>query len=150
MKARAFLVVLGLAGAALPAVSQGLVPVDAISRRVVFVVPEPSMKTDAASRRLAFTIAYHDTFTDANSRRLVVTNAFHDTFTDANSRQVTADLAAYGAPDVQTALRVAAGLVAASQGNVGRLNVIRDGASASSVDVRDAVRIARMAMGLDP
>lgn len=51
--------------------------------------------------------------------------------------------------DVALALRVAGGLVAPDAPAVARLNLVRDAPSANAVDILDASRIARKAVGLD-
>ncbi|HEY3265374.1 MAG TPA: hypothetical protein VGM37_00495 [Armatimonadota bacterium] len=56
----------------------------------------------------------------------------------------------YSVVEAQRALLIAAGLDAASQFEMARLNIATAGASAAVVDVADAIRIARKAAGLDP
>lgn len=107
--------------------------------------------SDAISRQVLLVNTHSVDFTDAISRQMLLVNVNSGVeYTDANSRQVLLYLPPYGSADVRKALSIAAGLLAATQGNLDRLNIIRDGASASKVDMRDAARIARMAMGLDP
>jgi hypothetical protein len=52
--------------------------------------------------------------------------------------------------DVARALYLVAGAKVGTTGDISRLNIVTDGASAGKVDVRDAARLARKAAGLEP
>lgn len=106
--------------------------------------------TDAITRQVLVVNSTPIEYTDAITRQVLVINSTPVEYADAITRQVLVYHPPYATVDVQKALAIAAGLLAATQANVDRLNIIRDGASASKVDMRDAARIARMAMGLDP
>ena len=106
--------------------------------------------SDAISRQVLVVNSTPVEYTDAITRQVLVLNAVPVEYTDAITRQVLVFLPPYTPDEIQTALRVAAGLLLASQDKLDRLNIVRDGASATTVDLRDAVKIARMAIGLDP
>jgi hypothetical protein len=56
---------------------------------------------------------------------------------------------AFTLADAATALRVAGGLSALDQSGLARLNVSTDSPAVNVIDIRDAIRIARKAAGLD-
>lgn len=70
--------------------------------------------------------------------------------TDTLTREVTVQAGPVPQKNGATALRVAGGLVVVTSGQMSTLNVETTGASAGRVDIRDAVRLARKAAGLDP
>lgn len=124
---------------------------DAISRQVLLVNTYTVECTDAISRQVLMVNLRPVDNTDAISRQVLLVNVNTGVeYPDANSRQVLLYLPPYTTPEVRKALSIAAGLLAATPANMDRLNIIRDGDSATKVDMRDAARIARMAMGLDP
>jgi hypothetical protein len=124
---------------------------DAVSRPVLLLNTElTSAQSEAVSRSVLIVTAAPADSRKAVSRAVILFNANTGVeYDDANSRQVLLYLPPYAAVDVQQALSVAAGLLSATQADVDRLNITRDGGSTSKVDMRDAARIARMAMGLD-
>jgi hypothetical protein len=125
---------------------------DAISRRILMVNVNSGVEfTDAISRQVLLVNTHSVDFTDAISRQMLLVNVNSGVeYPDANSRQVLLYVPPYAAADLRNSLNIVAGLLAATQANMDRLNITRDGESAASIDMRDATRIARMAMGLDP
>ncbi len=103
-------------------------------------------RTDAISRRVL--VVNGGLFADASSRRILVVNGgLHN---DTISRRVLVLLPAWSTGDAHSAIRVAAGLMIATQANMDRLDIVRDGDSAGKIDFRDAARLLRRAVGLDP
>ena len=148
------MVVLALASPGL--LARAVEPIDAVAREytiyndyLVGVLP-----TDAVARE--YTI-YNDFLVpvfpqDAIAREYTIYNDYLVIVppVDAVTREYTLYRPPYEVGDVHKALTIAAGLLAATRTNLDRLNAVRDGESATRVDMRDAARIARMAMGLDP
>lgn len=106
--------------------------------------------TDAISRQILLVNKPSVEYTDAISRQILLVNANTGiAYEDAISRLVLYYLPPYTSVEVQKALSLAAGSLQATQNDMNRLNIIREGESADRIDVRDVVRIVRMAAGLD-
>lgn len=105
--------------------------------------------TDAVSRQIVLMNNPSPQFTDAISRQIQLVNPNTNVvYADAISRQVLLYEPPYVTEEATMALRLAAGLLQATRANMNRLDIIRDGESAERIDVRDVVRIVRMAAGL--
>ena len=102
--------------------------------------------TDTCSRRIL--VVNGGLFPDATSRRILVVNG--SLYNDIISRRVLVLLPTWSTGDAQSAVRAAAGLMLATQANLDRLDIVRDGDSAGKIDFRDAARLLRRAVGLDP
>jgi hypothetical protein len=154
IRAGTAMVVLALASpGALP---RAVEPIDAVAREYTiyndYIAAVPPV--DAIARE--YTI-YNDFLVrvfpqDAIAREYTIYNDFRVPVPpgDAVTREYTIYRPPYEVADVNRALTIAAGLIIATRANLDRLNEVRDGESATKVDMRDAARIARMAMGLDP
>lgn len=144
---------LGVVCLAFPAKAYDVVAVDAVSRQYLLLNDVPfAAYPDAVSRSvLLLTDVPAISYPNAVSREvLLVDSPIQMVYDNVSSREVLMFLPPYTTPDVQRALQIAGGIFNAAQADVDRLNIVRTGASTAQVDMFDAVRIVRMATGLDP
>ncbi len=136
-----------------PAKAYDVVAVDAVSRQYLLLNHVPSVVyPDAVSRSvLLLADVPWISHPDAVSREiLLVDSPIEMVYDNVSSREVLMFLPPYTTPDVQRALQIAGGIYLAAQADIDRLNIERTGTSTAQVDLIDAVRIVRMATGLDP
>jgi|GEM_PF-3579365 hypothetical protein len=107
---------------------------------------------DAVSRQyLLVNDASVDGHRDAVSRALLmVCEGPGISYLNAVSREFLLLVPPYNTLDTHLALRIAGGLVIAAQSDYDRLNIVRTGTSASTIDLFDAVHIARVSAGFSP